>query len=418
MELTAAHDAFADAVAWAARSLPARPTSAVLGGISLRAESGDAGQDTSQDASRPGRLTVSGFDYETSATASAAARVGSGGSVLVSGRLLAEIARALPCADVSVKVLGSKVLIACGGYQYTLQSMPADDYPRLPALPATVGHVAGDLLAAAVAQVGVAAGRDDSLPFLTGVRVELGADTLRFVATDRYRLAVREIPWVRESAGAVADAGAGARLGSDGVGGVALVPGRVLHEVTRSLASADRVDIALAADGAASDGPGLIGFSATDRESTARLLDGEFIKYERIFPAAYSGHAVIETAPLIQAVKAIALVADRTAPLRLAFSPGRVRVEASSGDAAEATVTLDASFAGTRDADEFALAANSGYLLDGLSALQAPYAQLSFTTATKPAVLVGRLSSVASPSDPAAPELGYRYLFLPLRQLG
>ena len=403
MELVVSHEAFADAVAWAARSLPARPTSAILGGLLLRAgtdvESGGAGLGSGTTAAE--LMTVSGFDYETSATAGAVARVAVGGSVLVSGRLLAEITRALPRDEVAITTMGSKVVIACGGYEYTLQSMPIDDYPHLPAMPASVGDVSAALLTAAVAQVAVAAGRDEALPFLTGLRIELGSDTLRFVATDRYRLAVREIPWTT----------------STDVGGAALVPARIVQELTRSLPGSSRVGVALSGmdgSGGAGAGEGLIGFSTADRESTARLLDGEFIKYDRIFPSSYAGCAVVETAPLVQAVKAIALVAERNAPLRLAFSAGSVRVEASSGDTAQATVTLDAAF----DGEDFALAANPAYLLDGLNSLHAPYAQLSFTTSTKPAVLTGRSDSYANPEDPMAAELGYRYLFLPLRQLG
>jgi DNA polymerase-3 subunit beta len=394
MELSVERDGFAAAVAWAARSLPARPTSAILGGLALRAEA--AG----------GRLTVSGFDYETSASGRAPADVRAGGQVLVSGRLLAQIARMLPHDPVALSVTGSKLVIGCGGFRYSLQGMPLGEYPRLPAQPGVIGEADAESLAVAVSQVGAAAGRDDTLPFLTGVRVEFGTDALRFVATDRYRLAVREIPW-RPAADA-----------RDVAGTTALVPGRVAQEITRSLADAGTVSLTLGGADRVSGGEGLIGFRTGDRESTTRLLDGEFIKYERIFPSAYSGCAVVETAPLVQAVRAIALVAERTAPLRLAFAPDRVRVSADSGDAADATVALDAVFSGAADADEFTLAANPGYLLDGLNALHAPYAQLSFTTPTKPAVLTGRMTDAARPADPLEPESGYRYLFLPLRQLG
>jgi len=371
-------DVLADAVAWTARSLPARPPAPVLAGLLLRAEDG--------------QLTVSGFDYEVSARSEVATDVEEAGTALVSGKLLAEITRSLPNRPVELATEGTKVILVCGTSRFTLQTMPVDDYPALPQMPGGTGAIAGSTFAAAVAQVAVAAGKDDTLPFLTGVRVEINGDTLRLAATDRYRLAVREIMWKPDRADAEA---------------VALVPAKTLHDISKSLTSGEWVTIALSGEDG-KEGDGLIGFEAGGRRTTTRLLEGEFIKYNALFPAEYTGAAVIETAPLIEAVKRVALVAERNTPIRMNFSGGQVTLEAGSGDEAQASESMDAVF---EDAD-ISVAFNPGYLLEGLGAIDAPYAQLSYTTSTKPAVLTGR-PAVDAEHDPA-----YRYLIMPIRLSG
>jgi DNA polymerase III subunit beta len=371
-------DVLAEAVAWTAKSLPARPPAPVLAGLLLSA----IGEE----------LVISGFDYEVSSRSQLPAQVEEAGTVLVSGKLLADIARALPNRPVEFSTDGPKVQLVCGSSRFTLQTMPVEEYPALPDMPKAAGSIAAGTFAAAVAQVAVAAGKDDTLPFLTGVRVEINGDTLRLVATDRYRLAVREILWKPE----IADLDA-----------VALVPARTLHEIARSLTGGEFVTLALA-DAEGDAGQGLIGIEASGKRTTTRLLEGEFIKYNSIFPAEFTGDAVIETAALIEAVKRVALVAERNTPVRLSFSTGQVTLEAGTGDEARASETMDAAFEG----EDISLAFNPGYLLEGLGALEAPYTQLSYTTSTKPAVLTGRPAADAE-HDPA-----YRYLVMPIRLTG
>jgi len=179
LKFRAVREDFADAVAWVARNLPSRPTVPVLAGVLLTAT--DSG------------LTISGFDYEVSAEVQVAAEIASAGSVLVSGRLLAEITRALPAKPVDIAVDGTRVSLTCGSARFSLPTMPVEDYPALPTLPEETGVVPTDLFAEAIGQVAVAAGRDDTLPMLTGIRVEISGETVVLAATDRFRLAVREL---------------------------------------------------------------------------------------------------------------------------------------------------------------------------------------------------------------------------------
>lgn len=182
MKLRVERDVLAEAVTWTARSLPTRPPVPVLAGLLL-------------DAHADGVLELSGFDYEVSAKVEVPAEVSDPGQALVSGRLLADICRSLPEKPVELAQDGSKIVLTCGASRFTLMTMPVEEYPARPEMPAAAGTVSSAVFSAAVAQVTVAASRDETLPILTGVRMEIAGDTVTLLATDRYRLAMRELPW-------------------------------------------------------------------------------------------------------------------------------------------------------------------------------------------------------------------------------
>jgi len=380
-------DVLAEAVAWAARSLPARPPVPVLAGLLLTVEDASA----SEAGGPNGSLSLSGFDYEVSARVSVEADVEESGTVLVSGRLLADISRSLPNRPVEISTDGVRVTVVCGSSRFTLPTLPVEEYPALPQMPTATGVVPGDVFAAAVAQVAVAAGRDDTLPVLTGVRVEIEEDRVTLAATDRYRFAVRELLWKPEQ---------------PGLSSVALVPAKTLSDTAKSLAGGDNVAIALA--GTEGEGEGLIGFEGAGRRTTTRLLDGEFPKFRSLFPTEFNTIAVLETAAFVEAVKRVSLVAERNTPVRLSFEQGVLTLEAGSGDDAQATERVDASLEG----DDISIAFNPGYLLEGLSAINAAYAQFGFTTSTKPALLSGK------PAADAEADESYKYLIMPVRLSG
>ena len=369
-------DALADAVAWTARTLPARPPVPVLAGMHLEA---------SEE-----RLSLSAFDYEVSAQVSADIQGQEAGTALVSGRLLAEICRALPPHPVDVTTDGAKVTLKCGTAKFTLQTMPVEDYPSLPALPPVAGTVGSDEFAVAVAQVAIAAGRDDTIPMLTGVRVEIEGDTVTLASTDRYRLAVRELKWNPDSPDRT---------------GVALVPAKTLADTAKSLTSGAEVKISLGGDKGA--GEGIIGFEGGGRKTTSRLLGDDFVKYRSLFPAEYAGYAEVQTGPFVDALKRVSLVAERNTPVRLSFRQGEVVLEAGTGDEAQAVEALEA----TLEGEDIDIAFNPGYVLDGLAQIASDTARLSFTTPTKPAVLTGK------PLDDGGTP-GYRYLIMPVRLSG
>jgi DNA polymerase-3 subunit beta len=334
-------------------------------------------------------LTLSSFDYEVSGRVDVPADVTTEGTTLVSGRLLADIARALPPQPVQIETEGTRLAITCGRSSFTLPTLPVEDYPQLPAMPTASGTVVGQAFASAVAQVAIAAGRDDTLPTLTGIRVEIEGSRIVLAATDRYRLAVRELDWSPQS---------------PSVSTTALIPAKTLADTAKSLADVADVVIALSSGGA---GEGLIGFEGHGRRTTTRLLDGEFPKYRSLLPSESAAVATVETAALIDAVKRVALVAERNTPVRLAFEGSELTLRAGAGDDAQAVEVLESLLEG----DAIDIAFNPTYLLDGLAAVGSSVARFSFTMPTRPAVLTGV-------GDDGLPLDAYKYLLMPVRLTG
>jgi DNA polymerase-3 subunit beta len=381
MKIRVERDGLADAVAWVARSLPSRPPVPVLGGILLDAGSSDAGSEA---------LTISGFDYEVSATVGVAATIADGGRTLVSGRLLADITRSLPAQPVEIMVDGARVSITCGSAKFSLPTMPVEDYPQLPAMPPHAGDLTGEVFGLAVSQVAVAAGKDDTLPMLTGVRVEIDGEKLTLVATDRFRLAMREFTWT--PAESMANAGEVA----------VLVPARTLADAAKSLGTAGTtVELALA------PGDGLIGLSGSGRRTTSRLLDTEFPRYRQLLPSEQTANAIIDVAPLVEAIKRVSLVAERGTQVRLEFGESALRLSAGGDDEGSAEEELGVEYNG----DPVTIAFNPSFLQEGLGALHAERAELSFTTPSRPALIkpVGEDGTVAP---------GYLHLLMPVRLPG
>ncbi|MDP3971763.1 MAG: DNA polymerase III subunit beta [Candidatus Nanopelagicales bacterium] len=369
MKFRVERDQLADGVSWAARALPTRPPIPTLAGLRLES----AGDD----------LVISGFDMESSSSAGIAADVEEPGVMLVSGRLLADISRSLPNHPVTVCTDGQRAELRCGRSTFLLPLLPVEDYPTLPTMPDPIGTVAGSVFAAAVSSVAVAAGRDDTLPMLQGIRLEFEGDRLAMAATDRYRLAVRELRWDPTSTSH---------------SGAALVPARVLADTAKQLSGAGEVAIAQATGA----GDGLIGFEGDGRRTTTRLLDGEFPKYRQLFPDSSVASARVDAAALSDAVKRVSLVAERNSSVRLHFRADQVDLHAGSGDDANADETVESTLTG----DDIEISFNPQYLLDGIGAVGSTVVEFSFTGSTKPAVL--------SPPTKPGP-VDYRYLLMPVR---
>ncbi len=418
MRLRIEREAFADAVTWVARALPSRPVIPILAGMLL-----EAGE---------GRLTLSCFDYEVSARMSADAAVAEPGRALVSGRLLAEIARSLPAQGVDLASDGDVITLSCGNARFTLLGLPVADFPSPPQPPPAVGVVDGSEFATAVSQVAVAAGRDDTLPMLTGVLVEIDGAAMTLVATDRYRMGVRELGW---------------RPARAEIAASALVPARTLAEAAKAMTTGTDVVISLAVadqagpasgpeaggegggrkddagDGGIDAADGLIGLDGGGRRMTTRLLGTEFVTYKSRFPREFGYRAHLTAGPFCEAIRRVALVADRDSRLLLTFGSEQVVIETGSADGSRAVETIDAEFEGE---EGFAIAFKPQYLLDGIGAAAATPARptaaqgndgaaderlapaerqdgvtLQFTSPDKPAVITG------SP--------GYRYLLAPMR---
>lgn len=374
MKFTVARDVLAEAVSWTARVLPTRPASPILAGMRISAQ----GQE----------LTLSSFDYEVSGNSRIPASVDEEGEVLVSGRLLADISKSLPNKPVTIEVDGQKVSLSCGSSHFTLAVMPIDEYPLLPGQPQVAGSVDSQVFAQAVAQVSIAASRDETLPLLTAVRVEIDGDNITLLATDRYRLAMRELHW--DSVSDMSEA--------------ALVKARILQDVAKSMTSGAKVDVGLSQEsqpGASS----LIGFQAGGRRTTSTLMDGDYPPVRRLFPETTTIQAIVERHTLLEAVKRVSLVAERKTSVRLSFSDGQLVLEAGQGDNAQASEVVPAQLMG----EDIATAFNPQYLSEGLSVMDTDFVRFGFTHPTKPAVITGQEKADSGEST------DFRYLLMPIR---
>lgn len=376
-------DTLAEAVQWAARSLPTRPSVPILAGLLIRADATG--------------VVLSSFDYETSAQITVKAEVADEGQALVSGRLLADISRSLPGKPVDISADGNHVELVCGSARFTLQTLPVADYPTLPTLPEATGTVTSDVFAHAVGQVVVAAGRDELLPVFTGVRVEIEGETVSLLATDRYRMALREFTW---------------NPATPQISAVALVPAKVLSDTARSMSAGEQIILSLAAGGS---GDGIIGFeghgAAGDRQTTTRLLDGEFPKVRHIMNTQPVMTVRLNTADTIAAARRVALVAERNTSLRMLIGDGVVTLEAATGDQAQASEALEAVVeqAGGGDLAVTAAGFNPAYLLDALGAFDTAYVNFAFTAPSKPCQLTGL------PEIDADPITDYRHVIMLMR---
>lgn len=377
MKFQVNRDVFSEAVSFAVKLLPQRTTLPILSGVLI--ETTDSG------------LTLSSFDYEVSAQTEIAAEVEEAGKILVSGRLLADIASRLPNSPVQFSTDDGRILVTCGSAKFTLLSMPVEEYPTLPQVAAESGLLPAEAFATAVAQVAVAASRDDVTPVITGVQLEVSENSLTLVATDRYRVAVRSIDWDSGASGSTETL-------------TALVPARTLQEIGKTFGHSGTISVAITN----TDDRELIAFRADRKTVTSLLIKGNFPPVKRLFPETVDNYAVINTAELIEAVRRVSLVLEREAALRFTFTIDGVTLEAIGSEQAQASESIDAHLNGS----DTVVSLKPAFLLDGLGAVHSEFVRISFTKTENPnkpgPVLI---TSQSSKDQPGADN--YRYLLQP-----
>ena len=372
MKFTVDSSVLVDGVNWVSRSLSTRPIMTALLGIVIDAQN---------------EITLSASNLETSAKSSFEAEVKEKGKVLVPGRLLSEIARALPNKPVTFLLEGNRVNVTAGSAKFALPILPINEYPNLPKLPDTSGEIASDVFATAVNQVAVAAGRDESLPTLTGIHVNINKNIITLAATDRYRLAVREISWTPNDPELTTSA---------------LLRARTLADAARTIATTKNLSFAIAPTTATDR---LIGFATETKTMTSRQLDGVFPPYQHLLPTEAAATAIIEVEQLLEAVRRVALVTEKNTPLRLKFAKNSLQLEAGVSDEAQATEELTINYSG----EPIDIAFNPTYLTDGLNALGTTFVNINFTASNRPAVLSGK-NKIDGEIDGT-----YRYLLMPMK---
>jgi DNA polymerase III subunit beta len=366
-------DVFAEAVSFAAKLLPQRTTLPILGGVLITADNSG--------------VTFSSFDYEVSAKTTVNADVSETGQVLVSGRLISDIAQRLPQQDVLLETDGSNVVVRCGTAKFSLLTMPLEEYPSLPDVGGITGTVDGEAFGEAVGQVTPAASRDDVTPVITGVQLVVDGNTLSMMATDRYRVAIRHVTWAGDSAESLS----------------ALVPSRTLSEVGKTFASAEKVSVTISTGGDRE----LVAFTADDKTVTTLLIKGSFPPVQRLFPDNTDNYSVVNTNDLIDATRRVGLVVDREAPLRFTFSADGVALEALGSDQAQASESIDGHIVG----NDCVVSLKPQFLIDGLTQTHSEFARIAFTPTdnpSKPGPVLITAQRSADDDDPS-----YRYLLQP-----
>lgn len=392
MDIRIERDVIVEAVAWAARTLPTRPSIPILAGLLIT---------TTDDG-----ITMSTFDYETSAQVSVPATVIEEGQVLVSGRLLAEICRNLPLSAVQMRTTPDEsVILTCGHSAFKLQMLPVDEYPNLPEMPTTSGTVATTDFSKAISQVVIAAGTETAVPVITAVKLELSGNQLSMIATDRYRVGLRTMEWTQEN----------------DVDSYALVPARVLAEVARSMSLGETITIALSTLDPQQQSrdifSGTIGFSCTGpagtRQLTTRLISGDYPDINSVFRNTYTMTVRCSTDALISSVKRVSLVVGRNEPLRITFEQGRIGLHGVTANQAQGFEWVDASVENLVESGEgFAMEAagiDPRFLSDALSVINTPFVQFSFIQQGKPCLIEG------IESDQSQPDPSYRHAIMLMR---
>ncbi len=383
MKLTIEPGALAAAVKFAARALPVRAAHPILGGLKI-------------SASADGSVEVSAFDYETSARARIDADTGEPGTVLVPGRLLAEITARLPRQPAGLAAGEHALTVTCGSTRYRLHLLPLADYPALPELPAAAGYANAGEFAAAVAQATVAASHDDTLPVLTAVQATFGADAMTMVATDRYRAAFTRLPWQATANGVLPP--------------TVLIPATALSTAARAADSGPvSIHIATAPDGM----PVLAGFGSGGQVITTLLLSGEYPSMAARIPGEFATTAVIATAELADAVKRLAIVAPRDMPVTLALARGQAELTAGSDSDADGREVIGCDL----DGAPVTIGFHPRRLLDAVTAAGTPRARIAITTPTRAALITPADDEDDSGGqDETGP--AYRHVLMPIRLAG
>lgn len=391
VRIRAAKDDLAGAVSWVARNLPARPTQPILRGMIFLAD--DNG------------LQLAGYDYEVSTQIRISAEVDEPGRFAVNGKLVSDIVSKLPNKQVEMHFDGTKVIVRCGSSRFELPSLTLEDYPQLPEAPAATGTVDASLLAEAIGQVAVAAGKDESLPMLTGIRMETEGNEVTLAATDRFRLAVRSFEWEQIPSGET-------KL---------LIPAKTFAETARTLDTSSSEPVTLAFGDGSDDrevgSEGLLAILADPRRTTTRLLDAEFPKFRPLLPKQHSSMAVARVDQLQDAIRRVSLMADHGAQIRMDFSDGQVVLSAHGDEVGHAEETVACNFYG----EPLLIAFNPQYLLEGLSAVRSHRVLLGFTQPSRPAILIPEPEEIPELGEDGffpTPETDFTYLLMPVRLPG
>src|SRR3954447_1100753 len=365
LKITCSREELAAKLAIVGRGVSTRTAVQILGGILLRAESGN--------------VELAATDMELSLRTSLEAKVDGDGAVVVPGRLLVDLSRLLPAGEVELEYREEEnvLQVKCGPAEYRLNTYSAEDFPRLPDTAATpTSPVETDSLLATLASVGRAVSRDEARPVLTGILVRFGDGKLVMAATDSYRLSYKETP----IAGQVPEL-------------EAIVPARALDEVKRLATAGGTLELGV------QENQVLFGIDGT--WLTSRRIEGQFPKFDELRPKEFTYEVTIAREELLEVVKRTSVMAHRNSPLRLRFSEGEVTVWTQTQDVGEARETLPVRF----DGDPLEIGFNAEFLKDGIESAEGEEMRLRLIDPLRPGL-------IQSAGD------DFWYLIMPIRLAG
>ncbi|HEV8564859.1 MAG TPA: DNA polymerase III subunit beta [Actinomycetota bacterium] len=348
MKFRCDRDALSEALQTVQRGVSSRPGIPALTGVLM-------------EASDEGRLTLTTTDLEVSARLSVEVQVQEAGIALVPARLVGDTVKSLADAPVDFETDQSQARLRCAHYEGSLRLLPAEDFPGLQEPTGTLVSVEAGTFAEAVSQVGRAASRDEARPVLTGVLLEISREGVVLVATDSYRLAIRDL---------VATSSAEAK---------AIVPERALSEAGRAGSADEKGGVELYVD------ESQVSFRIGSLTLTSRLIEGEFPNYRQLLPDTHESRLSVSRQQLLDAVRRVGLLARDTTPVRLEFNALGVKLSSSSPDLGQAVETVEARYEG----EDLTVAFNPQYLADGLTAATGESVRLDVRDGLKPGVVRG-----------------------------
>jgi len=371
MKFQADREVLSDAVSFLVRLLSPRPQLPQLSGVMIEATKDE--------------VVLSIFDYEVAARVKIAAAVEAPGKVLVQARLLSEIVSKLPASSVSLVIDETRLQVTSGSSKFSLSSMVTTDYPDTPEFPAATGKVSASEFTNSVAKVASAASREEVTPVLTAVMIQADATKLTMVATDRFRVAVKSLPWT------------GKAIDRD-----VLIPARVLNEIAKTFSHEGDLELAFG-----ETEKEMIGFSSGNKTVSTATIKGKYPAVLQLFPEDTENFAVLNNQELLDATRRVALVVDREKPLRYKFSEGELSLESIGSDVADASEQIACSLKG----GETLVSLRPQFLSDALAGLDAENVKIGFTVNPNNPNKPGPV--LISPVDPKDGDKDFRYLLQP-----
>lgn len=364
MKVSFIKSAIAQAVAATSPVVPAKPSIPTLRGI-LIAVTGDT-------------ATFSASDGQSHIITTAGCETDEDGTILIPGRLLANIVNQLPEKVVTLDVSDQEVHVSCGRSTFKIPAMTVDDYPPLPETPDVAGDISGHTFTNAISAVKHSASSDDTLPMLTGVRIEAEGDTITLVTTDRFRLSTRKIGWGGENFTALVDA----KGLSDAAKIVGSQPAKILFDGHR------------------------FGVHVEGTTFITRIIDADFPKWRALVAKTSTSAAHVGRRALVDAVKRVTMVNPTDPRVMFNVEQGRITVGSIESDGGSASEIIDCDL----DGEPISISFNGKYVQDAVSGFDGDRVLLTMTDEKRP----GTFWDDTSVDEGAVPDSGDLTLVMPV----